>query len=370
MTFPVFQPDGFRTVYSAPDYDDAHDTPYYRSFTELSASTRATSGRRVGGMSTTVLDQAEVVQVNDNNHALFDMVRLRDRSVVVVDPDLYRKALPTFMTDGEALAPAAIGEVRRTDVLLLELDAVALSGGVVATSEHECSAGLASLISFAELLRRAAKAYLDIDESELEVGLQAWRPGDTLSHRLFVADALDNGAGYAVELGRPEVLQSLLDAIRVDYRLRLEGDDHRASCTSSCPQCLRNYQNRFSHWALDWRLALDVADLANGDPLGIDRWLERADELTSGFVQAFGGYTPLSVTSAAGLPALVSTERGGCAVLLGHPLWRRTALGVNDAQTVAIAELTRSGVRHVSLSDLHALDRRPVAVYAQLLGSS
>ena len=56
-------------------------------------------------------------------------------------------------------------------------------------------------MSFAEMLRRAAKDQLDIDESELEVGVQPWARGGVLSRRVFVADALDNGAGYALELG-------------------------------------------------------------------------------------------------------------------------------------------------------------------------
>ena len=145
-----------------------------------------------------LLEQAEVVNINDNNSKLFNLVRLNDSSVVATDEDLYEVNLPTFMSQGASLGQAAIGEVRRTDVLLLELGNLRLEGGVVA-ADGRCPAGESALMSFAEMLRRAAKDQLDIDEAELEVGVQPWARGGVLSRRVFVADALDNGAGYALE---------------------------------------------------------------------------------------------------------------------------------------------------------------------------
>ena len=39
-------------------------------------------------------------------------------------------------------------------------------------------------------------------------------------------------------------------------------DKHIIECTSSCYKCLRNYENRFMHSMLDWRLGLDLLNLA------------------------------------------------------------------------------------------------------------
>lgn len=244
LRYKLYQPEGYRTIYSAPDYDDSHETPNHRGYVELSTSTEAHDQTEVGGLTCTVLDQAEVVEVNDNHRRLFQMTRLTDSSVVVTDPDLYQRALPLFMRQGARLDDAAIGEVRRTDVLLLSPDRLQLSEGVVATQAEETPAGRAALISFAEMLRRGAKALLDIEESELDVGLQPYQLNGVLTARLFVADALDNGAGYAVELGRPGVLEQLLKGIRSDLGERLESRPHVDSCSSSCPGCLRNYENR------------------------------------------------------------------------------------------------------------------------------
>ena len=57
----------------------------------------------------------------------------------------------------------------------------------------------ARMHSFSQLLRRAAHAFLDIDESELVVGLQPTSRNGVMTHRVYLADALDNGAGFAVE---------------------------------------------------------------------------------------------------------------------------------------------------------------------------
>ena len=41
----------------------------------------------------------------------------------------------------------------------------------------------------------------------------------------------------------------------------------------SCPDCLRSWDNRRHHSGLDWRLALDMLDLAAGEPLAMQRWM-------------------------------------------------------------------------------------------------
>ena len=162
--FPVFQPEGFRTMYSTVDYDDSYEAPYHRGYSELSASIAPVAPSKVGGVVYSLLEQAEVVTVNDNNRSLFGMNRLSDRTVVVTNPNLYEVKLPTFMTEGTDLGSAAIGEVRRTDVLLIEPGDVRLIGGAVACTSNS-PWGESALLSFAEMLRRAAKDKLDIDEA-------------------------------------------------------------------------------------------------------------------------------------------------------------------------------------------------------------
>jgi DEAD/DEAH box helicase domain-containing protein len=364
--YTVYQPEGYRTIYSQPDFDDSHVTPMFRGYSELSATTKHHEPVVTDGMSVSLLEQAEVVAVNDNNRNLFPMTKLDDQSVVVVDRGLYRRPLPDWMTKGTQLPAAAIGEVRRTDVLLIALDRLSLPDGSVATRPSDSPAGYGALLSFAEFLRNAAKTYLDIDQSELEVGLQPAKQGETVTARVFIADALDNGAGYALELGQPGTLSKLLFAIQGDVAGRLRASPHGDACTSSCPGCLRNYENRFHHWALDWRLGLDVVDLALGGSLDLEPWFVRADELLKGFQQAFKPFGRLSSEMIAGVPVILNIEGRGAAVVLGHPLWRHDVEHRSEPVANAVTELQDRGIAKIGVSDLFVLDRTPFRIFSML----
>jgi DEAD/DEAH box helicase domain-containing protein len=366
--FSLYQPEGYRTIYSQPDYDDAHITPMYAGYSELSTNTKLRQETRFHGVSLRLLEQAEVVAVNDNNRRLFDLSRQSDGSVIAQNRDLYRRPLPEFMRNGgQVLDPAAIGEVRRTDVLLLGLDNLALSDGVIATLPWACPAGKGALLSFAELLRNAAKEYLDIDQSELEAGLQPTRSGTTVSARVFLADALDNGAGYALELGETTTFQNLLASIREETGRRLREEPHGRACTSSCPGCLRNYENRFNHWALDWRLGLDVVDLALGRELDLSHWSYRTTALMKSFTEGYGRYRRVGQHVVNGLPALVAPEGRGAAVVIGHPLWQHEDAHWNPGVRLAVMELRDRGLSHVTVSDTYVLDRTPIKLFNALL---
>lgn len=366
--FSVYQPAGYRTIYSSPDYDDSHITPTYAGYSELSANAELGTEARLGGISVRLLEQAEVVAVNDNNRKLFNLNKQSDGSVIATNPDLYRRPLPDWMRKGGVtLEPAAIGEVRRTDVLVLGLDALSLPDGTVATRRLECPAGYGALLSFAELLRNEAKAYLDIEQSELEVGLQPTLLGGTVTSRVFLADALDNGAGYALELGNLSTLRSLLESIRDRTGSRLRGEPHGINCTSSCPGCLRNYENRFHHWALDWRLGLDVVQLALGGELDLTLWNDRTSEVIRTFKDGYGTHLNVSEELVNGIPALVTQNGRGAAVLIGHPLWRHDEPNWNPQVRRAATELRGRGLADVSVLDTYVLDRTPMRVYSELL---
>ena len=366
VLFPVYQPEGFRTKYRSSDYDDTTEAANFRAYVELAGTSGASVPERIGGLTARVEEQADVLQVNDASGSLFDLVRQSDRSVVAVNPTLYGGNLPEFFGRGERLEAGAIGEVRRTDVLLLDLQHLALVGEAVPTHAALCPSGFPALTSFSQVLRRGAKALLDIDEEELEVGLQPIRFGELLSRRIFIADALDNGAGFAVEIGQSETLTRLLNEIKFEFDEVWASPSHSDNCTSSCPRCLRNYQNRFTHWALDWRLALDVVDLALGLQLSLAPWAARSFHLAERFVSTYRTHAPLELTDVDGLPVIVNTQgRGACVV--GHPLWRHDRSGLNEQQNEVRSRISMIGLADsVRFTDPFVLDRTPDKVFVDL----
>jgi ATP-dependent helicase YprA (DUF1998 family) len=108
------------------------------------------------------------------------------------------------------------------------------------------SAGRMALTSLAEALCLAASRTLQIDEGELAGN---WNPvpGDvTREADLYLYDLLPGGAGYTHQVRRS------LDGILDEARRLLDGCD----CVSSCHRCLRHYNNRLVHGALDRKLGL------------------------------------------------------------------------------------------------------------------
>jgi DEAD/DEAH box helicase domain-containing protein len=367
---PLHQPLGFRTDYRPADFDDLNEPVSSAGGPQLAINPEGHgSAEVVGAMTVQVLDQAEVLEINDNRGRLFPLVRLTDRTVVCTDDSLFEDTLQVKVDGGTALSPVAIGDVRPTDVLVLTLDTLDLQGKVIPVSKALLPAGLSALSSFAEVLRRGCKAALDVQPDELQVGLQPARVRDLRTCRIFVADALENGAGYAPELGRPDNLKQVLDELTGDLRDRFESAAH-SICTESCPDCLRSYDNRGLHGALDWRLALDVAELASGAKLNTERWLGRAERLAVNFVAAFQPAISCTIESVGDdLLALVrgDRERG---VVIGHPLWRHDELHFNQKQAEAYDTLqTEIGARSTAMSDVWALQRMPAQVFHLLHGA-
>lgn len=367
QTLPLHQPLGFRTDYREPDFDDLNDPVSSADAPQLAVNPEGRADPDVvGAMTVRVLEQAEVVRVNDNRGRLFELVRVSDQTLVCDDESLYEDGLQARVDGATRLTPVAIGDVRPTDVLVISLDQLALQGQVIPTSRATLPAGLSAMWSFAEVIRRGCQVSLDVEPDELQVGLQPARIKDVRTHRIFVADALENGAGYAPELGRTENLKQMLDDVHSDLAQRYEAADH-AECTESCPDCLRSWDNRRLHGALDWRLALDVADLAAGLPLNTTRWLSRAQPLADLFVRAFHQALPCDALElSGGLIAIVRRDKTRGAVI-GHPLWRYEESHFNAEQADAYDELLSDhDVESATMTDPWVLQRIPAQVYQRL----
>jgi DEAD/DEAH box helicase domain-containing protein len=366
---PMHQPLGFRTLYQSRDYDDLAEGMGTVGFPQLAIRPGSGSSEVVGSMVVERWDDpVRVIRVNDNHGNLFPLLRQRDGTVVCDDDTLYDKP-PTFQPKGSnRLAPAAIGEIRPTDVVTLSLEQIALHGGVIPTAPFLLPAGLSAMWSFAEIMRRGCQVALDLQPDELQAGLQPVRIGEFETRRVFLADKLENGAGYAPELSRTSNLKLVLDGILDELTVEYEGA-HHADCAESCPDCLRSWDNRRLHGALDWRLALDVATLASGLPLQTDRWLQRAASMTDLFVRAYEQALPCRVVVAGDLHAIVRQD-DQAAVVFGHPLWIHDPRFLNSAQAESY-DIVRTdlNVPKVIVSDLWVLDRIPAKVFGLLRGS-
>ena len=370
--FDLYQPRGFRTSFVPRDYDDHAERGPLLPPPQLSVGGREPTSSRVLCLDAISRTDADVYVVNDNEGQLFEMYRV-DHGLEVPDRRLYVGRRGPDVPERDPDVVGAIGSVRRTDVLTLTLRSSEVPGpdGTINASRDVLPMGLSALWSFAELVRIAAGAELDVNPNELQVGLQPWRTDvGTVTRRIFIADSLENGAGYARHLGSPEVLERVIGAVVEEFSEKIESPRHRVACDGSCPDCLRSYDNRFIHPHLDWRLALDLAQLAKGDSLPAERWLSRGESIAGSFVAAFGEHTKFEPVRTGGLHGVASPLAGRAAVF-GHPLWRSEPAYFVESQRTADSQLrSERGVQEVRFFDLRTLQRDPAKVFAWLQPSA
>jgi DEAD/DEAH box helicase domain-containing protein len=359
--FDLYQPSGFRTDYRARDFEDQAERGPSGGSPQLAWIAGAERGEPVRALTAYRRPTCPVYIVNDNRGQMFAMYD-HERTVVVPNGDLYTDqiALRREDFDREPDHRGAIGSVRPTDVLVLEpsrLRIGATEGALPVAASRPATT--AALWSFAQLLRMSAALELDIDPRELDIGLQPCRVDGVVSRRVFIADRLENGAGYSRQLGEPERLARVLDRIVDELGARLARDPHRSRCDSACPDCLRSYDNRMLHPTLDWRLGLDLAELAAQRPLDTARWLADGDAIARALENAFG----LEVEPAGALVA-IRDPRSGRVAVLGHPLWPQDRSDWAPQQVGAVGALGGGG--GVGMSDLYTARRWPERIVAWL----
>lgn len=355
---PVAQPRGFRTLFDGGrDFDGTFEwTP---RASRLKTDSDTLPMRTVANVEFWS-DEHDVCTINDNAGQLFRFERLVSGESWVTREavDYARQQSGVFAPQYDpATAPRTVGlgSIKRTDLLVLGFHHV--------RAEIDLSPlrveGRAALYSFAFLVRRAVSVLLDINESELRVGLRVVRnPQGQVIGQAFLSDSLENGAGYCSQFAQPAELERLLRFI-ADPDGSFLGDilaPHHSSvdnCQTSCPDCLRDYANLAWHSILDWRLAVDMARLAldaNANVgFTVPYWQNLLAAVTTPYFNALGS-TPASF---GGLPTARTGTRGEIIV---HPLWAQN----HPAILLARAEATAGGVtQFLPLKTLFELVRRP-----------
>jgi len=373
--FSAYQPRGFRTTFKGHDYNEGLDAYVAPAKTSLGHVPSGAVTSVVGSLSVELLAGKQLVTTNDNRGQFFNGRSVgADSNVIVVNDDIYPPKAAGFV--GKVVNnsprpghPFAIVDVLTTDILVLTPTNVALPGGVLPTNVQRLPAGLPAMTSFVQMFVRGCKDFLQIDENELKVGLQPFRDNGWVSQRIFIGDALENGSGYVRLIGEGQTLKTVLDDIVMVSGARLSDPARHPECDSSCPSCLRSYENRQVHHLLNWRLGLDVAELLAGGKMTTSRWLTRAQRLCAGWSRAFdkgGEYQIISLSS--GLLALARADRK-VAVVLGHPLWPQEELFQPLETAEAVLELQDDhGVPDdgVMVSDLYSLEFKPFQIWAKL----
>jgi hypothetical protein len=348
----VAQPLGFRTSYWPRDYNGRRGDRSFATRPRLAVTPGLqweTSGNTMyaGG-------KATLVSVNDNRGRGFRFGDFGTSAPYSFGEGLI--SLDVVENRGLAgraglgklreLAPlreitVSLGSIRTTDVL--RLSPANLPDEVNADIVTNLAARSAWM-SLAFLLRNAAARLLDVGPDELVTEVSPRRLRDSVVGEVFLADRLENGAGYATWMA------SHLDELLV--AAGAEASRHRRhavrGCDGSCYECLRDYSNAAYHPLLDWYLAGEALHLLNGEALELegDPW--------HAAIESYGSAFGWSVVAEVAGARLLSSDRDGRLLAVAHPLLAADPLGASTRQL-----LVSAGVDSASLTSGYEIARRP-----------
>jgi len=360
----ISQPAGFRTWYGrSRDFDGTFEWTPRASRPKMGVALLQATPRANFEV---WADQETVYVINDNDGRLFDFEKIARGDTWVTRESLTNIGENNPPIDpGAGLDARALGSIKSTDVMVLGI--VDWPAGIRTSPAGDAGLGVrAALYSFGFLARRAAADRLDVHEREIKVGLRVLRDaaGDIIG-QIFISDSLENGAGYASLLGDPAETEALLQYMvgqsNPTFYGFLVGPQHAGTgptaCTTSCPDCLRDFSNLPYHSILDWRLGLDLARLALDPAAPIDfsvGYWQGVDVAAAGpYFAALPGWQQVT------FGGLQAGQRGNRAEIITHPLWDCDPNRFGPQLANAYAQAVAAGCQQVNFKSVFEVLRRP-----------
>jgi hypothetical protein len=357
------EPAGFRTDFWPSDFEGSFTRSARGSTPRITPATASMT--RVEHLGTLAFSgSGELYVVNDNaghQYRFAPATSGGDDAGTWLSIDILPSLRTQVTVDDTMTWEGAIGVVKTTDALLLGLrrDRPALSLLPYSPPVR------AAWYSLGFLLRAAAARVLDVGVNEIEVGYSVRQlsvdDGARTQVEVFLADILENGAGYSTWLGSGPNLPRLIGEAR-SFADELSQPSH--ACDSSCPDCLRDFTNLIFHPLLDWRLARDLLSLLLDNELDTLPWQTDEQRAAAAFAAAFDG-------EVMALDGVAAIRTPGRLIIVHHPLENATSSDAVDmterlnSALVAAEDLVKrlEDIRFASSFDL---DRRPGHVAATL----
>jgi hypothetical protein len=222
--------------------------------------------------------------------------------------------------------------------------------------------GRAIWYSFGTLVANAAALLLQIDPTELRVGVRAIKRNQHSLHgEVFIYDDVPGGAGYARSIG-----QNLKEIL--EMALKLGETCKNPDCSGACYHCLYDYRNQMLHPFLDRELGTALLkfilkqQMPTLDPLRVKIGTNALGEYARGGRWNIApGFQSGSVQISLVLEdKMVSAQKIGIWVI--HPLQKRPASSERQAIQA------QHGIR-CAVHTLFDLERRPFWVINNLMGT-
>jgi ATP-dependent helicase YprA (DUF1998 family) len=369
--FDMAEPEGFITSFFEEDFEGTFTYSTRSSSPKISPRL---SNPSISIYKNAVAESAEcsLYVINRNNGSQFTFAKPRSNSrfgddawieVSLLEDDgdfAKRHRLSRLDLDLENKRSAALGMAKSTDVLLVGPSII--PNGLSISPYDAGRRG--ALYSLGFVLREVAHRTLDIGHDELTVGFLMRRVNDLERTDIFIADTLENGAGFATKLGELVEFTKLLESCR-QYVKELTMGDH-SGCDSSCPYCIRDYSNLSYHSILDWRLGRDLLEILLDGNFSIDWWRKSESKLADSFVSSFN----LERVSIDADVEAILNRRSKKILVVKHPLEESSIGGdffdrglTERLDRAQVCAESMSGIETIQFVSSFDLQRRPGWVY-------
>ncbi len=182
------------------------------------------------------------------------------------------------------------------------------------------TSGFAIWYSFGTLVAIAAARVLQIDPSEIKVGVRPLNRGNHKIHgEIFLYDDVPGGAGYA-----RSILANLNEILQLAHRIASECLN--PDCTGACYQCLLDYKNQSFHHILSRDLALGLLNyvLEGTIPQITEEEIKMSINGLSDYTKAdFEQLGPQNIGGIHANITLRDTDGNNFALVIVHPLRAR-----------------------------------------------
>lgn len=193
----------------------------------------------------------DLYTINTNNGSYFELTR-----------EKYKDKVEVKLNDGGSKKPETVLFANvHTDILLIGLKKI--PSNILINTKYEKTA----YRSWAEIIKKAAIRFLDIDTSEIDAGIRIYEK----NKEIFLADTLENGAGITKYLARDDVFEKFIREYYFENNIvSLKEFYDKHDCDTACYDCIADYDNKFEFGLLNWRLGLDMLNLSFNENFIID----------------------------------------------------------------------------------------------------
>ena len=282
-----------------------------------------------------------LMRINSNDFQGFSFSKINGEGLrgmyLCDDARHYQTSAWNDATIEECSENIALTAERKTDILLVKPKQWP---AIFSVSDMKLAHKIkAAFLSLAEILGRSIIYREDVEPSEISVGIKydpiTKESGDKKPlWSVFIADNLDNGAGYSSKYSSQKEFIDLLAYCENKLETKYNFDGHADRCFSSCYDCLRQYTNRFSHSDLDWRLSLDLVSFLKTshipETLDKDHWKQVTEERMPQYFKELGcGKCTLKKLDNY---TLISIDKKKIGIVPIHPLVNRDMLQIKQKQ--------------------------------------